>query len=628
MRAPAVLGAFAGALASLAPVPAIGAPAHPSPASASRAVPAVGQSAGPGRDTVPRDTVPADTTVSADTVAGDTTASASDSIARPEAPPFPAELEPPDSLSSATVRSWDREALLAAAPQSLLDFLEHEEPGLTGLSADYFAGPFVALDGVFGAGFVHVIVDGLEMDPLEGGIVDLRRVSLIQVERLRVVREAGSARIEITTISHGKGPAYSRIEAGTGRPSLNTVRGVFANGLGAHVQMAGAGDFLDVAGAPYPAHRLDGWGRLSLMPGSGRIGIEVRGRSESIDRQPFGLESFSRGEAYLHARADLASWLQADGWAGRSTRSADASSGAPAVTARQAALTLTAVPGKAYARASLRARNRPSRPTVEGRLESGLSLNDWLRVEAGGQWSSWRRFKARSGRVGVAVRPRLGGVLDLTLRGSAAAGSRGVPSPAAGTADSITFDALDGVAELRLGPYRLEGRGVWQKVSRQLPFGFAFDSALAAAPGATVGGFEGRADGPAIPVGVLEEHLHFTGVWRHMGRLSGASLRYVPSDLAYGEIALESDLFQNSLHLTMAFGASYRAAVATARPGQSGSELLPSRTLALGRVEIRIDRFRLWWTGHDLGLLDAGDFAGVAHPLGVNLVGVSWEWSN
>ncbi len=566
-------------------------------------------------DTLPADTLPADTT------GADTTAH--------KAPPFPAALEWPDSLGSASVRSWDRDALIAADPQNLLDFLEREMPGVTGLSAGYFAGPFVAMDGEFGPGFVQVIVDGRELDPLEGGTVDLRRVSLIGAERLRVLREAGSLRIEITMISHDRGPAYSRLEAATGRPAVNTVRGVFTNGIGTHVQLAGAGDFLDVAGAPTPAHRLDGWARVGWVSGGGHVGIEVRGRSESVESTVLSDQKFSRSEAYLHFRADLAPWLQADGWAGRSARSPDATSGSGPTTAdRRGLVSLTAVPGPFSMRATFEGHTGTLYPRFRGALRSGWSLKSWLHADAGASWSSWTRFRTHSGRAGLAVKPRTAGAVGLTLRGSAVAGTRGVPYPLQGTAESVGFDALDGTATLQLGPYTLEGRGIWQKLSRQLPLGFAFDTTLGPTQGSTVGGFEGRVHGPPIPAGVLRDHLEVSGVWRHLGRLSGASLRYVPPDLAYGEVAVHGDLFQNNLHVTAALGASYRAAMATSRPQQSGAGFLPARTLALGRVEIRIERFRFWWVGHDLGLIDEGDIVGLPHPLGVNLVGVSWEWSN
>jgi hypothetical protein len=619
-----VLGVLAGILIGLAPGAAV---ATPSPAGAGTAM----------VDTVP----PADTATHADTAsaqdtvpatgprpAGTDTSTAADTTARPEAPAFPAALELPDSLRTVSVRSWSREELIAAAPQNLLDFLERQMPGLMGLSAGYFAGPFVAMDGAYGPGFVAVIVDGRELDPLGGGMVDLRRISLISVDRLSVAREAGSVRIEVTTVSHGEGPAYSRLEAATGRPSLNSVRGVFANGIGAHLQMAGAGDFLDVAGGLTPAHRLDGWARVAWMPTGGRVGFEVRGRSESIERTILGQEKFSRGELFLHGRADLTGWLQADGWAGRSTRRPDASTGGIEISDRQAALTLTALPGPASVRAAFRAWSGPSRPRMEGSLEAGVALNRWLRLEAGGDWTSWADFDAHTERLGVLVHPHTGGAIGLSLRGSVASGSRGVARPLQGTADSVGFDAFEGVADLRLGPYRLEGRGTWQKVSRQLPFGFAFDSALAPAAGATVGGFESRVEGPALPVGVLSDRLTFVGVWRHSNRLAGAGLRYVPADVAYGEIALRGDLFQDNLHILMAFGGSYRSAMATSRPGQAGVVLLPARSLALGRVEIRIDRFRLYWEGHDLGLVNSADFEGLVHQGGVNVVGVSWEWSN
>ncbi|HKK07633.1 MAG TPA: hypothetical protein VKA44_01975, partial [Gemmatimonadota bacterium] len=241
----------------------------------------------------------------------------------------------------------------------------------------------------------------------------------------------------------------------------------------------------------------------------------------------------------------------------------------------------------------------------------------------------WSPFRTRSAELSVRAQPRLPGSLRLVLHGSAATGSRGVPRPLlAGGPDSVSFDALAGSAELRLGPYTFGGRGTWQRLSRQLPFAFGFDSALSAGPRTTVGGFEGSVEGPLLPVDGLTDRVRVRGTWRREVRMSGGALRYLPGDQAFGEVAFRDAFFENSLHLSVGFGLTYRGAMATASPGRDGTELLPAQTLAVGRAEIRIDRFRIWWVGRDFQQIDVGDIAGIPHPLAPNVVGVTWEWSN
>jgi len=584
------------------------------------------------RDTTPRpDTArgpAADTTPgpAADTAASDTTKAV-------EAPPFPAAVEPSDAALGVEVHSWDRTQILASSAESLLGFLEWELPGLTGLRVSYFGGPHLALDGVFGPGFVQVVVDGRELDPLEGRTPDLTRIPLVQVDRLRVIRGADRLRIEVTTLSHGRGPAYSSIRGGTGRPSLNLIQGAFANGWGSHLQLAGAGDFLDVTAGPTPANWTDGWAKVGWMPGGGRVGFEVRGRSQSVERTPTGTtDRFSRTDVALHARADLASGLQLEAWAARTRRtpdlSAPTSDTVPAVTDDQGTLALTAAGDRAFGRAVFRARSGDVHPRLEGEVTAGVGPASWLRLSAAARAASWSAFTTRSARVAVRIEPGMSGAVGLVLTGSAATGTRGVPRPLLGTADSVSFDALAGSAELRLGPYTLTGRGTVQKLGRQLPLGFSFDTALAAGPAATVGGFEGGVEGPLLPVPVLADRVRVRGVWRRESLLSGGPLRYVPGDRALGLVEFRDAFFQQSLHLRLAFGATYRGAMATGVPGQAATDLLPGQSLAIGRAEIRIDRFRIWWVGHDFGQIDVGDIAGIPHPLAPNVVGITWEWSN
>lgn len=631
-RAVLLASLLAGVALRPAPALARGAPADTTPGARPDTAAAPDTSRGAVPDTTPG--TAGDTAARRDTsrAAGSDTAQADSTRAR-KAPPFPEALEPSDPALAVDVHTWDRSQILASASQSLLDFLEWEVPGLTALRVGYFGGPHVVQDGVLGPGFLQVVVDGRQLDPLEGSTLDLLRIALVQVERIRVVRGAGRLRIEVTTLHHGREPAYSSIQGGTGRPSLNLVRGAFANGLGRHVQLAAAGDFMEVTGGPTPANGTDGWARVGWMPEGGKVGLEVRGRSQSLERTVVENTKFTRTELAVHGRADLASWLQADAWGARERRSPDttaaATGPAPTVTDDQASLSLTAAGEGGFGRAVVRARSGSAYPSLEGQVEGGFGPLPWLRVSATARTASWKPFRTTSAEVAVRAEPHLPGSLGLVLHGSAATGSRGVPRPLSGAGpDSLSFDALAGSAELTLGPYALAGRGTWQRLSRQLPFGFAFDSALSAGPGTTVGGFEGRLEGPLIPVAALADRVRVRGVWRRNVRMSGGSLRYLPGDQAFGEVEFRDAFFQNSLHLRLAFGLTYRGVTATASPGHDGTELLPSQTLALGRAEIRIDRFRIWWVGRDFEEIDTGDIAGIPHPLAPNVVGVTWEWSN
>lgn len=545
---------------------------------------------------------------------------------------FPAPLDLPQDEFALEVKEWSREELLHATPLTLLDLLARELPELTPLRAEFFSGPHYLMDGVLGPGFVEVRLDGRRLLGLESGAVDLVRIPLATLERLRVVRTAEGVRVEALTVRHRQREAYSRIEGATGRPDLNLLRGVFTNGLGEHFTVGAALDFLNTEGIEAETNRLDAWGNLSWMPAGRGSGVELIWRSESVDRTVDGTTGFDRKELLLHGRADLLDGVQAELWAGTTTRDvtveglvADDTAAVRPTVERVEARVVTRG-DREYVVGNVRVLGGTAHPRVSASLDGGVRALPWLALNLSGEIQVWDPFLTAGARGGVSLSPDLG--LGLSVRAGAATGTRGVARPGSGLPDSVAYDALAARARVRLGPYGVAGGITYQVLSRQLPFGGEVDGGLPAGPEAEVVGFEGEVDGPLLPVGGILEEVRVTGGWRRLRRESAGALRYVPSDRWHIGIAYGTSFFEGNLELSLRGDLLHRGAILSVRPETEVEEVAPAFTLAEGEVVVRIDTFRLWWRGRNPFQAVATDFPGRPYPLNHYVVGVKWEFFN
>lgn len=570
----------------------------------------------------------------------DTTPRAEEDQEGPD-PVFPDRRVRSDTRAVGDVQRWTREELLASDAVTLQDFLADRVPGVLPLRSSYYFGPHQLLDGLYGPGFLRLVVDGRELHPLETGQPDLARIALARVDRLAVVRRAGETVVRVTTPTYRGGDAYSRISGGTGRPAADLISGVFMNGAGRSFSVAGTVDHLTIGqSADRPGDRLDVSGRLAWMPDPD-TGVELVYHSDAVTRPGVVSEDFDRRDILIHARGSPATGLQLDLWAGRSSRSprpttdapgtdpptgADDEEGRPGFDVDHVELGLSFQRGPVQLSADARTAGADGLPDVDAGARGSLEISESVSLHASADLSSWADFQASSVSGGISVRPG-GADAPFTVRAEGATGSRGVPRPGR-AADSVSFDALAGTAEIRLGPYRISGRGSYQELDRQLPFGGDFDAALEPGPSATVVGVEGRVEGPLLPVAAIAERLRVHGSWRHQEPRDGADPFYLPADLARGELRVRDEFFRGNLEVSGALRLRYRSEMLSAEPGQPGPVPLPERQSFGSSLALQIDTFRIWWRVDNLQREVQRDFADLRFPENRSVFGITWEFFN
>ncbi|MFQ5746876.1 MAG: TonB-dependent receptor plug domain-containing protein [Gemmatimonadota bacterium] len=541
---------------------------------------------------------------------------------------FPPRLEGEEELGSTRVYEWDLAALNESTALSLLDLLEEGVPGFTSLRSDFFGGPHQVLQGLLGPGFLRVFVDGRELTTLGAGQVDLTRVSLANLERVRVLRHADGWIAELTTISHGGEAAYSRIAAATGTPSLSLIRGVFANGLGRDFAVATAIDLLNTGGTR-PTDRFDFWGKVSWMPGDGAAGISLRLQTESLERTLLSAENLTRRKVFLHARGNVTDRVQVETFAGSSEiRDGDSTR----VRARHAGLSVIASTGRARGTAGFDVHDDPEFPSLRVHTEVAVRPGRRLAADAGARLESWDRFTTREVRAGVRYEPDLGLGLMLTAQG--ATGTRGIPFPAAATADSVSFDLASGSAEVSIGAFRLSETVEIQRLERQLPFRAGFDSLQAPIGPITVRAFETGVSGPVLPLSALVRGLapiRLRGFWRFTTRTSGPPALFLPENLARGELFFRDAFFEGDLDVRLSLGLNRRTSIlAPASPPDPLGSLvtIPTYTSYDWSVVIKLLDARIWWRVENLQGTVGRDLPGFDFPTRRNAFGVKWEFFN
>lgn len=580
---------------------------------------------------------PVDTAAS-DTVPPDTAADAPTS--------FPDRVEPGSDRTAGGVRTWDREELLDSSALSLQDFLLDHAPGVLPLRAGFFFGPHQLRDGPWGAGAVRIVVDGRELPALASGQADLSRVSLAAVERLRLIRRAGETVLEVTTLDHGGGEAYSRISAGTGQPGADGIRGLFTNTAGENFTVHAAVDHLNVGVGEMPGNRLDAWAKVSWMPVGG-TGVELVWRAEGLERTLRDSTSeLDRDELLLHARSNLTEDLQAEAWVGRTTRDprpgffpdpmpgdsmfddsmpADTAAGPGTYEVEQLLASLIYRTDRAYLRVAGEKRAGEGTSDVTGDVRGSLRFGP-LVAEAGVEAASWPDVSTTAWSGGLAYRPRWWD--GTVVRLEAATGSRGSPRPGRSVGDSLVqaYDAVSASTGFDLGPYRIGGTVARRSLDRQLPFGGFFDRALPAAGELTVTDLEVRLEGPPLPFGFFADHVEARGFWRRGRTGEGASGYYLPETLARGEGVFRHTFFDENLEVRLVGRAVHRGEMVTARPGDAEPVTLPAETTFRSEVLIRIDTFRIWWRTDNLRGAEQQDFGDLVFPASRNVFGIRWEF--
>jgi len=560
------------------------------------------------------DTLVADTLVAE--FEGELTGTLADSTGEERFQQIAEEMRPPAEGWSWSTYEWDRQEILHSNAMTLLDLLSEAVPGFTTLRTTWFGGPHYAVEGALGPGFLSVSVDGRELTTLDAGQVDLTRIALASVESVRVRRRAD-----------GWIAAYSRMAGGTGDPGLSRLRLVFSNGVGNNFNLATSIDLLDTGGE-HASSDFNFWGRVEWLPGGGDAGLELQWVTESMERDVYSPADLNRTELFVRGRGNLGDHFQAEAFAGTSGLSSE---GESIRKVANGGFRLSGDAENGWFRTGFRLWDDPTYPIVDVDLDGGYRFLSWLSLTAGGRLGSWNDFSASEGRLGVAATVRR---LGLTLTADGATGTRGVSYPTLERADSVSFDVAAGALALRLGPFTLSGRGAYQKLSRQLPFGAVFDSEQLPGGSVELGLAEGGLVGPIIPLGLVlndVEPIVLRGFYRYSNVLDGDEPLYVPESVARAEIFWHDSFFEEELEISAAFGLNYRDSMLTSPgPGSAGSSSVrvPSYTFIDWNLMIRILAVRVYWRFENLTAVEGQDLPGLPFPVRRSVFGVKWEFLN
>ena len=199
---------------------------------------------------------------------------------------------------------WNREELLGTRALTLAELLE-EIPGIVALRAGDVGLPRSASFLGSGGGGVRVFRDGIEFLPLEGSVPDLSRISVSDVESVRVVRRGDGLEIRLRSLRADDARPYSRIEAGTGDLETNLLEGVFF-----HPRALGGN-------AGVSLHRLDTQGPRRAEPGAV---TSVKLNYTWLRGEEFGLRAdlarsiTDRGDLYDPQQVNRTDWSLSSRW--------------------------------------------------------------------------------------------------------------------------------------------------------------------------------------------------------------------------------------------------------------------------------------------------------------------------
>ena len=568
---------------------------------------------------------PNDTLVGA--LEGELTGTLADSTQEEAFQQIAEELRPPGEGWSWSTYEWDRDAILRSNAMTLEDLLSELVPGFTTLRTTWFGGPHYAIQGALGPGFLSVSMDGRELTTLDAGQVDLTRIALASVESVRVRRRADGWVAEVTTLRRKKRTAYSRITGGTGDPGLSRLRLLFSNGMGRNLNLGTSIELLDTGG-DNPSTDFNFWGRVEWLPGGGDAGLELHWVSEKMERTVYEPVDLTRTELFLRGRGNLGDHLQVEAFAGTTGLSED---GESVRKVANGGFRLSGDLDNGWFRTGFRLWDDASYPIADLDIDAGYAILPWLSLNAGTRLGSWNDFRTSEFRGGLAasIRP-----VRLTLTVDGATGSRGVSYPTLGRADSVSFDVAAGGLGLDLGPFALSGRGEYQKLSRQLPFGAVFDRNQAPGSAIELGLAEVGLVGPLIPLGLVlnnVEPIRLRGFYRYSNVLDGSDPLYVPESVARAEVFWHDSFFEEELEVSASFGLNYRDAMLTAPAPASGSQnpvLVPSYTFIDWNLMIRILGVRVYWRFENLTAAEGQDLPGLPFPVRRSVFGVKWEFLN
>ncbi len=580
---------------------------------------------------------------------------------------LPLRPDPVPARWATGIWEWDREGLESTRAVTLLELVE-EVPGVIPLRGGDFGQPQAATAFAAGAGRIRVFVDGSELPPLDGGVVDLARTGLGGLERVRVERRPGELRVYLYPHQFSDTRPYSFLEVGTGDLNTNLFRGVFAhpNALGGNVVVT-----LDRIDTQGPARREPGAStgvslRHTLFRGeSFGLAWELRRMSSKRPAELWEPPALERSDLGVKARYTWAPWLQAGLVLQRSGLSEGAGDEGRSTSVQRDPLVntdsrtqigghLSAVREHWWADAAYTHQGGPGWASAVQSIQGGASDPALGGVSAGierQEWDERGTIENRHGRLWT--RP----VVGLSLFGEIEDGTLGVPFWVAPRipADSLSGTqgqgtdqtgplpqlppdstetpahpavterrAMRGGIEYRRGSLAAGGAYLVMTADSLHPLGLPTDRDAPPGGAQRLTGFEISG---SLPLNLLLTGLSLRGnaqfweeavVWRYLPR------RIYHARLAYHRTFLDSQ----NLELWTDIGARGRDPMQIPSPA-TGADTAPFQQSWFARIQIRVSSVRLFILVDNLtARTENQDYPGRVQPRIRSMYGIRWTLWN
>lgn len=570
------------------------------------------------RDTLP----PPDTTVQPDTLQQDTV--------RVPPPVFVPMMRFDTTDVARGIWRFDREEMLRAPVSNLADLLSRV-PGLMAFRTGLALQPEAvnAWGGV--GGRVEILRDGFPLDPLEGSVFDVSRISLIEVEEVVVERRPDLLRIHLYSAQPTDARAYSRVEAGIGEPEVQSFRGLFLapRFLIGPLSLAVERVDTDGQGRDEPADVFVGWARWGVL-GENR-GVQVELWQNSANREPESPwpAKHIRQDIILRARNRFFPGVVAEVYAGQSKLEVesltvvDDTTDTPRLerSTRQFGVRLLAQRDPFWLDGALRYRSEEYLPQIETTVDAGATLvGGRLDVDAGVTRGSWRDIVATTSlRAHAALRP----LPFVEAFAEVERGRRGLPVfpdlrplPTTGEGEPPPEPRVSGTMRSDVSALRVGGRVDWRRfdvgaalvdmeVDSVAAFALPFDTAFRSLPGGNGRALEafGRIDVARFWGG----WLYLEGSWQNWFEGTGWPYRPTVRGVAGAGFHI-SPLPSGNLEVRGRAWIDRRGETLYPVIGEDGAPAfatLPERSVIVSDLMIRIIDVRIFarfedWRGEDI----------------------------
>lgn len=376
-----------------------------------------------GQDTLPP--MPADTFVLVDSILepDDTVTierdSLADTLSVPRLVPLPLP-RPLDPAYAHGVWEWNRAQLLRSTALTLADLLERV-PGLTRVRAGFVTQPELVVGPAALSGDVDVFLDGYPLDPLTSTTLDLARIGITDLERVRVERRGGRLRIELTPLEHpvprsdyettpDSGSAYTRVEIVTGDLDTDGLAGVFMAPRFLIGPFAAAISRLNSDGVARgtPGRTTSAWLRWSLLRERWGLNAEYRRSGVERDEGSAFAGGQTREEMIVRARARPFDAFTAELYAGHSEVD-DEFIDSVSTELAGTHVGLRAAYDRTWVgtQAAVRLRNGDVGPDLSWEVGAALRPLSWIELDGGVDAETWEEESALHWVAGAAVGPFL-----------------------------------------------------------------------------------------------------------------------------------------------------------------------------------------------------------------------------